>query len=228
MVHFYRGAFRSAIVTVLMVAAGAVSAQTLPGVPVHQAPAPSTTISRAHGRFSYVPLVLDQPNLALALALVAAGGGPTAFDADAVVEDLIGNGSFGTTERAALSRKFGAANIASFDKTFGYFVSDALVQTAKAGMTFPAAPLPDPHDAKALAAALYTAGMSPSHAFNVEVMLDRLISHVVHVTVMNDIDASDLGYTADANYHLILGQLIVDTAKADGIDATSAHGSDRR
>ncbi len=201
----------------------------MPGMPVHQSPAPSTsTVSRAHGRFSYVPIDLGPPNLALAIALVAAGGGPAAFDADTAVGNLTGNGTFGTSERAALLKKFGAENLTSFNKTFNYVITDALAQAARAGMTLPATPLPDPHDAKALAAALYSAGIESGRRYDVEVMLDRLISHIVHVAVMNDIDASDLGPAADANYHLVLSQLIRDTAKAYGLQATLPRGNDRR
>ena len=43
-------------------------------------------------------------------------------------------------------------------------------------------------DGKALAAALYTAGRRPNGRFSVEVMLDRLVSHPLHIVVMQDID----------------------------------------
>ena len=64
------------------------------------------------------------------------------------------------------------------------------------------APDPNPRDGAALAKALWGAGQTGT-GFNVEVMLDRAVSHPIHVTVMTDIDAK-YGLAADAQYHAIL------------------------
>jgi hypothetical protein len=178
-------------------------------------PAPYETTVGAHGRYSKVRINLGVPNLALTAALVKAGGGATAFDAQKLLGALTGNGPLTQTEIANLTKKFGADNIALFLKTFNFALADGLAQATTAGMALPAAPVPDPDNATALAAALYTAGVGPRGGYDVEYMLDTLLSHVIHVAVMNDIDANpELGPKADANYHAVLRQTILDLKAA--------------
>jgi len=178
-------------------------------------PPPYTTTVGAHARFSKARINLGPPNLALTVSMVTAGGGPTAFDAQKLIGTLTGNGPLTTTELAALTKRFGADNVASFVTTFKYVVTDALAQATTAGVALPTTPVPDPTDGKALAAALYTAGLEPRGGFDVEYMLDTLVTHVIHVEVMNDIDANpDLGPKADANYHAVLTQAMLDLKSA--------------
>jgi hypothetical protein len=73
--------------------------------------------------------------------------------------------------------------------------------------------VPAPTDGKALSAALYTAGVTPAGRFDVEYMLDTLVTHPIHVQVMNDIDAK-YGVAADGNYHAVLTQAIYDLKSA--------------
>jgi hypothetical protein len=179
-------------------------------------PAPYSSTVGAHGRYSKARINLNAPHLALTAALIAAGGGATAFDAQKLIGMLTGNGPLAQAELPVLAKKFGAQNIASFVKTFDFVITDALAQAAAAGIALPSTPTPDPTDGKALAAALYAAGVAPRGGFDVEYMLDALVSHVIHVAVMNDIDASpDLGPKADANYHVVLAQLMLDLKTAD-------------
>ena len=206
-----------------LVAAVSVAAHAQPVQQHTPAPAPNTSTVGAHGRFSKVRINLGAPNLALMAALIAAGGGPSAFDAQKLVGNLTGNGPLTQTELAALTKKFGPQNVASFEKTFNFVITDAVAAATTAGITRPATPAPDPADAKALAAALYAAGVPPRARFDVEYMLDGLISHVIHVTVMNDVEADpDLGPKADANYHAVLGQLMLDLKRAYNLANPSA------
>jgi hypothetical protein len=202
-------------------ACGAANAQTLQQ---HTpAPAPYASTVGAHGRFSKVRINLGEPNLALTSALLAAGGGSTAFDAQKLVGALTGGGPLTQTELAALTKKFGAQNVASFEKTFGFVATDALTQATAAGIALPTAPAPDPTDGKALAAALYEAGVPPRGRFDAEYLLDALVSHVVHVAVMNDIEADPaLGPKADANYHAVLAQLMLDLKASYKIASAAA------
>jgi len=199
----------------LMTLADCVGVSAQP-VPMHlSTPAPYTTTVGAHARFSKARINLGAPNLALTAAVVTAGGGPTAFDAQKLVGDLTGNGPVTQTEMASLTKKFGPDNVASFEKTFDYVITDSLAQATTAGVALPATPLPDPADGRALASALYTAGVAPHGGYDVEYMLDSLVSHVIHVAVMNDIDANpDLGPKADANYHAVLAQTMLDLKNA--------------
>jgi hypothetical protein len=185
-------------------------------VPMHlSTPAPYGETVGAHARYSKARINLGSPNLALTFAVVTAGGGAASFDSGKLITLLTGNGPVTQTELASLTKKFGADNVASFEKTFNYVITDSLAQEAQAGVALPTTPSPDPSDPKALSAALYAAGTSPHGGYDVEYMLDTLVSHVVHVAVMNDIDANpDLGPKADANYHAVLSQTILDLKNA--------------
>jgi hypothetical protein len=190
---------------------------TLPGASarVSAADAEDPVMSGAHARYSKAQINNGPSNLTLTLALVTAGGGATAFDAQKLVGTLTGNGAVTQKELASLTKKFGADNVDSFVKTFDFVVTDALAQVAKDGIALPAAPLPDPGDGKALSSALYAAGVTPRGKYDVEYMLDTLVSHPIHVQVMNDIDANpDLGPKADANYHLVFAQTMMDLKAA--------------
>ena len=190
----------------------------LQGMP-HKTMPENTTSLGAHARFSKAPINMNTPpNLGLAVALADAGGGATAFDSNAFVHSLSGGDAANSTEIAALTKKFGAANVASFVKTFDFFASDALASVAKGGMALPATSVPPTGDSKALFAAFYSAGVMPNGRYDLEYMLDALFSHIVHVQVMNDIDAdSAQGPTADANYHLVFTQLMLDLKKTYGL-----------
>ena len=93
-------------------------------------------------------------------------------------------------------------------------ISDSLARVAAAHIALPKMPYPDPSNGKVLAQTLYLAGVNPqSKAFNVEYLLDYLVSHTIHTAVMKDIDKK-FGVQADANYHVVLTQLILDLGKS--------------
>jgi hypothetical protein len=185
-------------------------------IPMHTpTTAPYTSTVGAHARFSKARINLGSPNLSLAVAFVAAGGG-AAFDGQKLIGTLTGNGPQTQAELSGLTKRFGADNITSFTKTANFFVTDALAQLAAGGIALPSTPVPDPSDAKALVAALYAAGAPPRGGFDTEYMLDTLFSHVIHIAVMNEIDANaGLGPKADANFHVVLGQLVRDLNGTD-------------
>jgi len=125
------------------------------------------------------------PKLANTLSLVVAGGGPKHFSTVTLFGVLAGDQA--KAEEDALTKKFGAANFTQFVKTFDFVINDSLAIVTKAKVKLPAKPDPDPKDGKALAAALYTDGIDNGN-YNVEYMLDALVTHPVHVQVMKDID----------------------------------------
>jgi hypothetical protein len=174
---------------------------------------PTGGMTMDHGRFSPAPVYTGAPNLPLTLSVVVAGGGPSSFDSAKLVGVLAG--ALTGAEVNKLSAQFGADNVGSFLKTFNFVISDALALVQKNKVALPAAPIPAPTDGKALAAALYTAGVTPAGSFDVEYMLDRLVSHPLHVQIMKDIDANpDLGGAADGNYHAVLTQAMLDLKAA--------------
>src|SRR5664279_5634012 len=152
------------------------------------------------------------PQLPTTLSLVVAGGGPADFKTTTLVGVLAGPNA--NAEVASLTKQFGAPTVKQFITTFDFVIADALRLLKENNITLPAAPTPDPKDGKALSAALYTAGVDGTNGtYNVEYMLDNLVSHPLHVQIMKDIDAK-YGVAADANYHVALLQVMKDLKSA--------------
>jgi hypothetical protein len=175
---------------------------------------PATAQMSGMARFSRAPIYTGNPNLPLTLSVIVAGGGPSSFDSAKLVGALAG--PLAPAEVKSLTAQFGADNVTSFLTVFNFVISDSLRLVTAANVPLPSTPVPDPANGKALSAALYTAGVTPSGRFDVEYMLDDLVTHPIHVQVMNDIDAK-YGQPADANYHAVLTQAILDLKTAYGL-----------
>jgi len=157
----------------------------------------------------------NNPKLTNTLALVVAGGGPAKFSTVTLVKSLAGDKA--DVEVASLTKKYGAATVTQFIKTFDFVIADSLKIVTAKKVKLPAKPDPDPTDGKALSAALYMDGVdAKTGKFNVEYMLDHLVSHPIHVQVMKDIDAK-YGSAADATYHVALLQVIKDLKAVYGL-----------
>jgi hypothetical protein len=181
----------------------------------HPAAAQNTTGGMAmnHARYSPAPVYTGSPTLPLTLSVVVAGGGPGKFDSATLVGVLAG--SLTDAEVKKLSAQFGGDNVGSFLKTFNFVISDALRLVKQNNIALPSTPLPAPPDGKALSAALYTAGVTPAGTFDVEYMLDHLVSHPLHLQIMDDINNDPaLGPKADGNYHAVLTQAVLDLKTA--------------
>jgi hypothetical protein len=151
------------------------------------------------------------PDLPLTLSMIMAGGGPSNFHTTTLVGVLAGKNA--DAEVAKLTKQYGEENVKAYLTTFDFVVNDAVKRATEAGVKFPAAPSPDPKDGKALTIALYKAGVDPATGFNVEYMLDHLVSHPIHDQVMDDIDAK-YGKTADGVYHSVTLVVFQDLKKA--------------
>jgi hypothetical protein len=163
------------------------------------------------------PIYTGAPALNVTSALVAAGGGAAAYSTAKALTSMLGAATV-TAEVAKLSKQYGAASVTQWLKTFDFAVADSLkIATAK-GIKLPA---PDPKlSGKALATTLATAGTAPDGTFEIEFLLDKAVSHGIHVQVMNDIDASaSLGKKDDLQYHQISNQAFYDVAQALGAKA---------
>lgn len=154
------------------------------------------------------------PDLPLTLSMVMAGGGPAHFKTTTLVGVLAGPNA--GAEVAKLTKQYGAAGVKQYLAVFDFVVTDSLKLATAAGVKLPAQPKPDPADGKALATALYKAGIDPKIGYNVEYMLDHLVSHPIHVRVMKDIDAK-FGLKADATYHVVTLVVMQDLKKAYGL-----------
>ncbi|MGC1380838.1 MAG: hypothetical protein WA814_07415 [Candidatus Baltobacteraceae bacterium] len=150
------------------------------------------------------------PALAVTLSMVEAGGGPKSFSTVTLLKVL--TGKLFDAEVAKLTQQYGKDQVAQFIKTFDFVVNDSLRIVTEKKVALPAQPNPNPSDGPALASALWSAGQT-GEGFNVEVMLDRAVSHPIHVQVMKDIDAK-YGLAADAQYHAILTTAMKDLAAA--------------
>jgi len=177
-------------------------------VPVTAAETWLPQVTDAPSRFSGPGVYTGKPALAVTLSMVMAGGGPSNFATLTLVKALAGDKT--DAEVAALKQKFGDQKVTNFVTIFPFVVSDSLKIAKAKGVALPSTPNPDPKDGEALAGALWAAGQT-GHGFNVEVMLDRAVSHPIHEQVMSDIDAK-YGLAADADYHAVLNQAMHDLA----------------
>lgn len=170
-------------------------------------------IQMTPSRFSGPGVYTGKPALAVTLSLVEAGGGPGHFSTVTLVKTLAG--SKADAEIASLTKKFGKEKVGNFVAIFQFIVADTLKIVAADHIALPSKPSPNPKDGKALAAALWSAGQT-GRSFNVEVLLDRAVSHPIHMQVMKDIDAK-YGVAEDADYHAVLNQAMHDLASVYGL-----------
>jgi hypothetical protein len=176
-------------------AAGAVCLSAACAVRAFAGDAAMSGMKMPHARFGG-SVSTAAPKLPATLALVIAGGGPADFRTTTLIGVLAGPNA--NAEVAGLTKQFGAPTVREFITTFDFAIADALRLLKAHGIALPASPDPDPKDGKALSAALYAAGLDRSTgSYNVEYMLDNLVSHPLHVQIMKDIDAK-YGAAADA------------------------------
>ncbi len=185
-----------------------VAAGMLVATPVIAAETWLPQVTDAPSRFSGPGVYTGKPALPVTLSMVIAGGGPSNFSTLTLVKVLAGDKT--DAEVAALKQKFGDQKVTNFVTIFPFVISDSLKIAKEKGVALPSAPNPDPSNGEALAGALWAAGQT-GHGFNVEVMLDRAVSHPIHEQVMTDIDAK-YGLAADADYHAVLNQAMHDLA----------------
>lgn len=160
----------------------------------------------AKARFSDALSYTGAPKLPVTLSMIVAGGGPKEFSTGKLVGVLAGDKA--KAEVAKLTKQYSEEDVKSFLTVFDFVVNDALRIVTEKKVALPSAPDPSPTDGKALSAALYKAGVEDGK-FDVEYMLDSLVSHPIHTEVMDDIDKK-FGRKADANYHIILLQAMSD------------------
>jgi hypothetical protein len=176
-----------------------------------------TNVANQPSRFSGSCCVYTgAPALPVTLSMVIAGGGPSNFSTLTLVHTLAGDKT--DAEVASLKQKFGDQKVGNFVKVFDFVVADSLRIVKQKGIALPSAPNPNPKDGKALAQALWGAGQT-GDGYNVEVMLDRAVSHGIHDQVMDDIDKK-YGIGADADYHAVLNQAMHDLASVYGFNSS--------
>jgi hypothetical protein len=193
-------------VAVLLTGAGAFAAGTDTGQ--------DTMVNgEMHGRFGG-PVYNGPPALAVTAALVKAGGGAANYSTATALVSMLGKPTV-DAEVAKLTKQYGAPAVTQWLKTFDFAVNDSLKIATAAGVTLPS---PAPLEGKALATTLVKAGTDSTGTFQIELLLDKAVSHKIHVQVMDDIDAAPgFGKQADLEYHLISNQAFYDVAQALGM-----------
>lgn len=150
------------------------------------------------------------PDLALTSAMVAAGGGPEHFSSLRLFKTLTGAAS--GPEALKLTKQFGAANVRSTFAVFDYAIEDVVRVVTEKHIALPP-PSPTTGDARALAVALYSAGTTTTGNWDVGYMLEHLITHPIHHTIMRDIDRK-FSARENENFHIVLSQMMDDLKMA--------------
>ena len=173
----------------------------------------TTDMGTMHGRFGG-PVYTGSPALDVTAALVKAGGGAADFSTAKALVSMLGADTV-KGEVAKLTAQYGKDEVDTWLKTFDFAVTDSLKIATGAGIKLPDAP--EGMGGLKLAQTLVTAGTA-SDTFQIEFLLDKAVSHGIHVQVMNDIDANkNLGKLADLRYHQISNQAFYDVAQALGM-----------
>lgn len=144
-------------------------------------------------------------NAALLSSVAALGGGADHFSGAAFRRALSAPAA---NEDQALRTALGPAVVDRFDEVFTYVVLDGVGTMKRSGK-----PLPPPSstDAKAVAAALYQAGLHDG-AFDVERLFDTLFSSAVHNHAMVAVGRK-YGASGETAYHVVFGRLVQDLGK---------------
>lgn len=168
--------------------------------------------AQAHGHGRYGGSSYEgKPALAVTASLVQAGGGAANYSTAKALVSMVGSKA-AQAEVAKLTKQYGKAKVASFIQVGDFAVKDALRLATKAGVKLPKATL----KGKNLASALVNAGLEKDNTFNIELLLDKAVTHGIHEQVMDNIDKK-FGGAADANYHRIANQAFYDLAHALGV-----------
>ncbi|MBV8363585.1 MAG: hypothetical protein JO193_03395 [Candidatus Eremiobacteraeota bacterium] len=178
--------------------------------------APAEVSTSMQSRFGGPGVYTGAPALGVTLAVVEAGGGPKDYSTMTLIKALAGDKT--NAEVAKLSKTYGKAAVGQFVKTFDFIISDALHYVTVKHIALPSQPAVDPKNGEALAGVLWGASSIGDGKHNVEVGLDHLVGHPLHVQIMKDIDAK-YGTAADAQYHVVLLTALQDLADAYHLDA---------
>ena len=154
------------------------------------------------------PTYMGAPALNVTASLVEAGGGPGSFSTATALTSMVGADTT-NAEVAKLNKQFGKKRVERWLHVFDFAVGDALKMATAAGVTLPQ---PDMKGTD-LAGTLVKASMDTDGTIYTELLLDKAVTHKIHVHVMDDIDHK-FGAGADEDYHRITNQALFDLATA--------------
>ena len=159
------------------------------------------------------PVYAGAPMLNVTASLVKAGGGAESFSIGTLLDSMVGPMA-AKAEIRKLTRQYGTERVDHFIMVFNYSVVDALKIATSEGVSLPTPNL----SGKELATALVKEGMDSNGTFWTGYLLDKLLTHKIHMTVMDDIDKK-WNKSADKDYHRISNQAHFDLAQAMKVPA---------
>lgn len=157
------------------------------------------------------PVYKGKPALAVTVALVEAGGGPSHFSLVTALDHMLGKKTV-KAEVAKLTKQYGAKRVMAWVTVMNFYVDDTLKIVKAKGIKLPP---PAKLSGVELAKTLVNAGTDSQGTFWAGYMFDHAVSHGIHKQLMDDADAK---YSAkwDANAHAITNQAFYDVAQALG------------
>lgn len=158
------------------------------------------------------PTYHGEPELAVTVALIEAGGGAENFSFAKALVHMLGEKTV-NQEVAKLTKQYSKEEVNTF-----LVGMDAAVNYAIKHVTQMEIELPEAADlnGQELAATLVKAGTSPDGTFWSGYLFDKALSNKIHNLVMIDINANE-GYQADKISHKILNQAMYDVSQALGM-----------
>jgi hypothetical protein len=206
--HLAVGAALAASLAAVAPLAAFAAPTTNAGTPSAPAPPPAPATADDGTPVAYT----GAPALELTLAMVLAGGAQH-FRSTSLLSTLAGNHA--EAEASKLQTQFGQERMMNFFRVSDFMIVDTMRIFDTREIPRPDAPKPDPSDARALTIAIYRAG-SPATAgtaFNVDYLLDHLMTHAVHQQVVQDV-GEHFGSGAYPNYVEVLRQTMSDLKAA--------------
>lgn len=150
-------------------------------------------------------------DLALTSAVIDAGGGSARFRTTTLFRSLAGG--LAGAEFLKLRMQFGREGVAVFSDVFEFTVNDfqTLAQTRHLDVRVTASP--NPHNPKALAAALLR-DAGAGNSYSVDVLLDRMLGSDLHGQIRTDVERR-FGAGASGRYSAVLLQALLDMKRAN-------------
>lgn len=165
------------------------------------------------------PVYSGAPELHVTASILKLSG-PGPFSVVRALNKLV-SPSITQKEVTRLTKQYSKERVGRFVQIFDFAVNDAVGMAMKAGVKVPAADL----SGDTLSRKLVTMGMAKDGTFYTEFYLDKLLSHKIHMAVMDDIDKK-FGLSADKDYHRIANQAYYDMGllyKVPGIKLAKLH-----
>ena len=159
------------------------------------------------------PIYAGKPALNVTASLLKAGGGGPNFSMAKALTSMAGSKVI-NAEVAKLNKQYGAKRVAHFLVVSDYAVKASYYKAVKAGVKLPQADL----SGTKLAATLVNAGLDSHNTFYFGTLLDKAVTHGIHMSVMDDIDNKKwYGEKSDEDYHRITNQAMYDLAHVLGL-----------